>query len=238
MRHWRTRYWRKIMRILVVEDEKRLCEALVQLLKKQNYAVDYDNDGESGLDDALSGIYDVIILDVMLPKLDGISILKEIRREKMDVPVIMLTAKGGIHDKVTGLDAGADDYLPKPFNTEELLARVRALGRRRGGIVETSALSFGNTSYDAQNLKLCCGAEDITLTRKEGELLEYLMINKNIITSKEQIIEKLWGFDSEAEANHVEVYVSFLRKKLKRINADIQITAVRGVGYKLEKNAL
>lgn len=222
------------MRILVVEDEKRLCEALVQLLKKQNYTVDYDNDGESGLDDALSGIYDVIILDVMLPKMDGISILKEIRAEKMDVPVIMLTAKGSISDKVTGLDAGADDYLPKPFNTEELLARVRALGRRRGGIVEASSLTLGNTSYDAQNLRLMCGAADITLTRKEGELLEYLMLNKNIITSKEQIIEKLWGFDSEAEANHVEVYVSFLRKKLKHINADIRITAVRGVGYKLE----
>lgn len=222
------------MRILVVEDEKRLCEALVQLLKKQNYTVDYDNDGESGLDDALSGIYDVIILDVMLPKLDGISILREIRAEKMDVPVIMLTAKGSISDKVTGLDAGADDYLPKPFNTEELLARVRALGRRRGGIVETSSLTLGKTSYDAQNLRLVCGAADITLTRKEGELLEYLMLNKNIITSKDQIIEKLWGFDSEAEANHVEVYVSFLRKKLKHINADIKITAVRGVGYKLE----
>ena len=222
------------MRILVVEDEKRLCEALVQLLKKQNYTVDYDNDGESGLDDALSGIYDVIILDVMLPKLDGISIMKEIRREKLNTPVIMLTAKGEISDKVTGLDAGADDYLPKPFNTEELLARVRALGRRRGDVVETSALEFGNTSYDAQNLKLRHDADEITLTRKEGELLEYLMINKNLITSKEQIIEKLWGFDSEAEANHVEVYVSFLRKKMKRINADIQITAVRGVGYKLE----
>ncbi len=222
------------MRILVVEDEKRLCEALVQLLKKQNYTVDFDNDGESGLDDALSGIYDVIILDVMLPKLDGISIMKEIRAAKMNTPVIMLTAKGEISDKVAGLDAGADDYLPKPFNTEELLARVRALGRRRGEVVESSALEFGGTSFDAQNLKLRHGAEEISLTRKEGELLEYLMLNKNIITSKEQIIEKLWGFDSEAEANHVEVYVSFLRKKMKRINADIGITAVRGVGYKLE----
>ena len=223
------------MRILVVEDEKRLCEALVQLLKKQNYTVDYDNDGESGLDDALSGIYDVIILDVMLPKLDGISVMKEIRAAKMNTPVIMLTAKGEISDKVAGLDAGADDYLPKPFNTEELLARVRALGRRRGEVVEASALEFGGTSFDAQNLKLRHGAEEISLTRKEGELLEYLILNKSIITSKEQIIEKLWGFDSEAEANHVEVYVSFLRKKLKRINADIGITAVRGVGYKLEE---
>ncbi len=222
------------MKILVIEDEKRLCEALVQLLKRQNYSVDYDNDGESGLDDALSGIYDVIILDVMLPKLDGISVLKEIRREKMNVPVIILTAKGEISDKVRGLDTGADDYLPKPFNTEELLARVRALGRRRGELVETSALTLGSTSFDTRNLRLSCGDADVTLTRKEGELLEYLMINKNIITSKEQIIEKLWGFDSEAEANHVEVYVSFLRKKLKRVGADIRITAVRGMGYKLE----
>ena len=222
------------MRILVVEDEKHLCEALVQLLRKQNYTVDSDNDGESGLDDALSGIYDVIILDVMLPKLDGISILKELRRENMNVPVIMLTAKGEISDKVTGLDAGADDYLTKPFNTEELLARVRALGRRRGEIIEPSALSCGQTSLDTQNLRLRCGAAEITLTRKECELLEYLMIHKNIISSKEQIIEKLWGFDSEAEANHVEVYVSFLRKKLKHIKSDVKIIAVRGIGYKLE----
>lgn len=222
------------MRILVVEDEKRLCEALVQLLRKQNYTVDSDNDGEAGLDDALSGIYDVIILDVMLPKLDGISILKELRRENVDVPVIMLTAKGEISDKVKGLDSGADDYLTKPFNTEELLARVRALGRRRGGIIEPSALSCGKTSLDTQNLKLFCGAVEITLTHKECELLEHLMIHKNIISSKEQIIEKLWGFESEAEANHVEVYISFLRKKLKHIKSDIKITAVRGIGYKLE----
>lgn len=222
------------MRILVVEDEKRLCEALVQLLKKNNYTVDFDNDGESGLDDALSGIYDVIILDIMLPKLDGLSVLKEIRNERINVPVILLTALGEISDKVAGLDSGADDYLAKPFNSEELLARVRALCRRRGEIIEPSALSCGNTSLDAGNMKLRCNASEITLTHKECELLEYLMIHKNIISSKEQIIEKLWGFDSEAEANHVEVYVSFLRKKLKHIRSDLKITAVRGVGYKLE----
>lgn len=223
------------MRILIVEDEKRLCEALVQLLRKNNYTVDFDNDGESGLDDALSGIYDVIILDIMLPKMDGISVLKEIRREKINVPVILLTAKGEISDKVTGLDAGADDYLPKPFNTDELLARVRALGRRRGEIVEASSLACGSTSLDTQTMKLRCGAAEVTLTHKECELLEYLMIHKNIISPKEQIIEKLWGFDSEAEANHVEVYVSFLRKKLRHIKSDMKITAVRGVGYRLEE---
>lgn len=221
------------MRILVVEDEIRLCEALVQLLKKQNYVVDSDNDGESGLDDALSGIYDVIILDIMLPKRDGISILKEIRNSSMNVPVIMLTAKGEISDKVVGLDSGADDYLTKPFNTEELLARVRALCRRRGDIVEPSALQYGDITLNTQNLKLRCSAAEITLTNKECQMLEYLIIHKDIISSKELLIEKIWGFESEAEANHVEVYISFLRKKLKRVNSKVSITAVRGVGYKL-----
>ncbi|MGM9937009.1 MAG: response regulator transcription factor [Candidatus Ornithomonoglobus sp.] len=221
------------MRILIVEDEIRLCEALVQLLKKHHYTVDSENDGEAGLDDALSGIYDVIILDIMLPKLDGLSVLKEIRKNNLNVPVILLTAKGDVSDKVAGLDSGADDYLTKPFNTEELLARVRALGRRRGEIVDADALSCDDISLDTQTLKLTCGASEITLTRKESELLEYLILHKDIISSKEQIIEKLWGFNSEAEANHVEVYVSFLRKKLKRVHSNVQIKAVRGIGYKL-----
>ncbi|MGN0162506.1 MAG: response regulator transcription factor [Candidatus Ornithomonoglobus sp.] len=221
------------MRILVVEDEIRLCEALVQLLKKQNYTVDSENDGEAGLDDALCGIYDVIILDIMLPKLDGLSVLREIRRQNINAPVILLTAKGEISDKVSGLDAGADDYLTKPFNTEELLARVRALGRRRGEIVGADALVCDDISLDTQTLKLTCGASEIMLTRKESELLEYLILHKDIISSKEQIIEKLWGFNSEAEANHVEVYVSFLRKKLRRVHSGVQIKAVRGIGYKL-----
>ncbi len=221
------------MRILVVEDEIRLCEALVQLLKKQNYNVDSENDGEAGLDDALSGIYDVIILDIMLPKLDGLTVLREIRKRNINVPVILLTAKGEISDKVTGLDAGADDYLTKPFNTEELLARVRALGRRRGEIVGAGAFSCDDIALDTQTLKLTCGASEIALTRKESELLEYLILHKDIISSKEQIIEKLWGFNSDAEANHVEVYVSFLRKKLRRVHSKIQIKAVRGIGYKL-----
>ena len=222
------------MRILVVEDEKHLAEALGHLLKKNNYTVDISNDGESGLDNALSGIYDVIVLDVMLPKLDGISILKEIRGEGLDVPVIMLTAKGEISDKVLGLDSGADDYLAKPFNTEELLARIRALGRRRDEIITESALSFGNTSLDTGSLVLKNGTEEVALTLKECELMEFLMLRKNLVASKEQIIEKLWGFESEAEANHVEVYVSFLRKKLKFVHSNISINAIRGVGYKLE----
>lgn len=223
------------MRILVIEDEIHLAEALVHLLKKQNYIVDNDYDGEAGLDDALSGIYDVIVLDVMLPKLDGYSVLKELRASGIDTPVIMLTAKSGISDKVKGLDLGADDYLAKPFNTEELLARIRALGRRRGEISESNAvISYGDLSLNTQTMVLSAGAQEIKLTLKEKELMEYFMLRREMVSPKEQIIEKLWGFDSEAEANHVEVYVSFLRKKLKFIGSDVSISAVRGVGYVLK----
>ena len=219
----------------MVEDEAHLCEALVQILKKNNYSVDYSLDGESGLDNALSGIYDVIVLDVMLPKLDGFSIVREIRKAGLDVPVLMLTAKGDIADKIYGLDAGADDYLAKPFDKGELLARIRALGRRRGEITANNdILEFGDLSLDTKSMVLRSAKSEITLTLKEKELMEYLMLNRNAVSSKEQIIEKLWGFDSEAEANHVEVYVSFLRKKLKFIQAEVSINAVRGVGYVLK----
>ena len=194
------------------------------ILKKNNYTVDVANDGETGLDNALSGIYDVIVLDIMLPKTDGITVLKTLRSEGFDTPVILLTAKNEIPDKVLGLDSGADDYLAKPFNTEELLARIRALGRRRGEIV-------ANTS----SLKLTAGASEITLTLKESELLEHLMLHKEMVCSKEQIIEKLWGFDSEAESNHVEVYISFLRKKLAFVHSKVSINTVRGVGYTLSE---
>lgn len=224
------------MRILVVEDEVHLAEALVQLLKKNNYTVDNVYDGEDGLDYAMSNIYDVIILDLMLPKMDGITIIKELRRYGNDTPVIMLTAKSEISDKVKGLDSGADDYLAKPFNTDELLARIRALGRRRGEVVQTNALSFGDIELDTSTLTLTCNDKEINLTLKESELLEYLIRNKNSVLSKEMIIEKLWGFESEAEANHVEVYVSFLRKKLKYVCSSAQIVTVRGVGYSLKNS--
>lgn len=224
------------MRVLVVEDEIHLAEALAQILKKNNYTVDVSNDGESGLDNALSGIYDVIVLDIMLPKMSGLEILENLRNEGFDTPVILLTAKNDISDKVRGLDTGADDYLAKPFNTEELLARIRALGRRRGAIVEsTNALSFADITLNTQTLKLSTLANEISLTLKESELLEYLILNKGMVCSKEQIIEKLWGFDSEAEANHVEVYVSFLRKKLKFVHSKTTISTVRGVGYTLSE---
>lgn len=222
------------MRILVVEDEIHLAEALSHILRKNNYTVDVANDGEDGLDNALSGIYDVIVLDIMLPKMDGITVLKAIRSEGIETPVILLTAKSDISDKVMGLDSGADDYLAKPFNTDELLARIRALGRRRGEIVtNTNTISYGDITLDTSSLKLANGANEINLTLKESELLEYLMLHKQLVCSKEQIIEKLWGFESEAEANHVEVYVSFLRKKLAFVHSSVSINTVRGIGYTL-----
>lgn len=225
------------MRILVIEDEVHLAEALVQLLKKNNYTVDNVYDGEDGLDFAMSNIYDVIVLDLMLPKMDGITVMKQLRRNGNDTPVIMLTAKSEISDKVKGLDSGADDYLAKPFNTDELLARIRALGRRRGETAQTSnALSFGDIELDTSTLTLTSREKEINLTLKESELLEYLMRNKNAVLSKEMIIEKLWGFDSEAEANHVEVYISFIRKKLKYVCSSVQIVTVRGVGYSLKNS--
>lgn len=222
------------MRILIVEDELHLAEALVQILKKNNYTVDSVNDGESGLDSALSSIYDLIILDIMLPKMDGISLLKNIRKEGISTPVILLTAKGEISDKVIGLDSGADDYLPKPFATEELLARIRALSRRKGEVLPDNTLQYGDIELNTAALKLSKGSREVKLILKESELLELLILRKNAVTSKELIIEKVWGYDSEAEYNHVEVYISFLRKKLLFLESDVSINTIRGIGYVLE----
>ena len=222
------------MRILIVEDELHLAEALTQILKKNNYSVDAAYDGEVGLDNALSDIYDVIILDIMLPKVDGITILKEVRKEGISTPVILLTARGEISDRVIGLDCGADDYLAKPFATEELLARIRALSRRKGEVLPSNTLKFGDIELNTATLKLSRESKEVKLILKESELLELLISRKNSATSKEIIIEKLWGFDSEVEHNNVEVYISFLRKKLTHLSSEVIINTVRGVGYILE----
>ncbi|KUO75280.1 MAG: two-component system response regulator [Clostridia bacterium BRH_c25] len=222
------------MRILIVEDELHLAEALTQILRKNNYTVDSVNDGESGLDNALSGIYDLIVLDIMLPEMDGISILKNIRKEGISTPVILLTAKGDISDKVAGLDSGADDYLAKPFATEELLARIRALSRRKSEVLPDNTLQYGDIELAPSTLKLSKGSKDVKLILKESELLELLILRKNAVTSKELIIEKIWGFDSEVEYNHVEVYISFLRKKLLFLDSIVSINTIRGIGYVLE----
>lgn len=223
------------MRLLIVEDEVHLAEALTQILKKNNYTVDTVNDGEAGLDNALSNIYDLILLDIMLPKIDGLTVLKEIRKEGIGTPVILLTAKGEVSDKVIGLDSGADDYLPKPFATEELLARIRAMARRKGEVLQDNTMKFGDIELNTATLKLSCKDKEVKLILKESELLELLICRNKAVTSKELIIEKLWGFDSDVEHNHVEVYISFLRKKLLFLNSKVSITTVRGVGYTLEE---
>jgi len=222
------------MRILIVEDEIPLAEALVQILRKNNYTADAVYDGETGLDNALSGIYDLVILDIMLPKMDGISILKKMREERILTPVIILTAKGDVSDKVMGLDSGADDYLAKPFATEELLARIRAISRRKGEFIHDNILEFGDIELNTTSLILSKSFRNVKLTLKENELMELLIMRKNSVTPKELIIEKLWGFDSDVEYNHVEVYISFLRKKLQYLDSKVCINTIRGVGYALE----
>lgn len=192
------------------------------------------HDGRSGLDYAQSGIYDLLLLDIMMPEMDGITVLKKLRSEGNHTPVILLTAKGELSDKVTGLDYGADDYIAKPFATEELLARIRAALRRKGEVVPEDGLKFGDIELNTTQLKLSVQGKEIKLNLKENELLELLIARKQAITSKEQIIEKLWGFDSEVEYNNVEVYISFLRKKLTFLNSAVRINTIRGVGYVLE----
>lgn len=222
------------MKILLIEDEKFLADPLVEILKRNNYAVDHVCDGTNGLDYALSNVYDVILLDIMLPKLNGIALLKEFRKVNKLTPVIMLTARGELSDKITGLDCGADDYIAKPFHTDELLARIRAVSRRKNEIVsENGTLSFGDLTLSTSLLRLSSSTADVALTLRESELMEYLMRNSSMVVSKERLIEKLWGFNSEAEDNHVEVYISFLRKKLSHINSKVSIVTIRGVGYKL-----
>lgn len=196
--------------------------------------MDVVHDGEAGLDNAMSGIYDLLLLDVMMPKMDGFTVLKTLRAEGISTPVILLTAKGEIEDKVSGLDYGADDYIAKPFSTEELMARIRAALRRKGEVIPEDALKFGDIELNTTNLKLSSQGKEIKLNLKECELLELLITRKQAVTSKEQIIEKLWGFDSEVEHNNVEVYISFLRKKLTFLHSTVRIGTIRGVGYVLE----
>lgn len=219
------------MRVLLVEDEKHLAAAVAAILRKNNYTVDLAHNGEYGLDCAISGIYDIIVLDIMLPKMNGIDILKRLRKDGITVPVLLLTAKGDTEDKVVGLDSGADDYLAKPFKTDELLARLRALLRRKPELLQGNMLLFGDISLNPNTLFLYSGKSSYKLTLKEGQLLELLICNKGTAVSKNTIIEKLWGYDSEAEDNNVEVYISFLRKKLAAAGSKSAIKTVRGVGY-------
>ena len=222
------------MRLLLIEDEKQLSEALTQLLIKNRYMVDAVYDGEAGLDCALTGIYDVIVLDIMLPKINGLEVLKKMRSNEIITPVILLTAKGEVEDKVAGLDCGADDYLAKPFAAEELLARLRALCRRKGEIVPDNVLTCADCRLNLSTCELGGSSGSVGLTQKEFEIMQYFMKRPGKLVNKEDMIVKVWGFDSDVEHNNLEVYISFLRKKLQHIGSKATITTLRGLGYKLE----
>ena len=222
------------MKLLLVEDEKQLSEALQQILIRNKYSVDAVYNGEEGLLYALSGVYDVIILDIMLSKLNGLEILKTIRKKGIATPTILLTAKASIEDKIFGLDCGADDYLPKPFSTDELLARLRALTRRNGGFINENILEFSDIKLNLSTYDMEVNDNSITLTQKEFEILKYFMQRPKLVVSKDDLITKLWGYDSDVEYNNIEVYISFLRKKLAYVESNAKITTIRRVGYRLE----
>jgi DNA-binding response OmpR family regulator len=221
------------MRLLLAEDEEELSHALVTVLKHNNYSVDAVYNGQDALDYLETGVYDGAVLDIMMPKMDGVTVLKKLRAQGNSVPVLLLTAKAEIDDRVTGLDAGADDYLTKPFAMKELLARIRAMTRRQTETTD-NVLSFGNISLDRTSYQLTGAKASFKLSGKEFQMLEMLMINPGQIISSEQFMEKIWGFDSETENNIVWVYLSYLRKKLSSLEANVIIKANRGVGYSLE----
>ncbi len=224
------------MRILIIEDEYNLADAISTRLKKEKYNVDICQDGEEGLYQALMDIYDLIILDVMLPKMNGFEILKEIRRKKINTKIIMLTAASKIDDKLTGLENGANDYLTKPFHIEELIARINIQLRKDESEITKNYLELKDLRLNLKTSKLICinTNEEIELSSKEFSLMEYLLYNKDQIISKDQIYDKIWGIDNEIESNNLEAYISFLRKKIKIIGSSVKIKAIRGLGYKLE----
>lgn len=223
------------MRLLLVEDEIRMAQALCEILRLENYQVDHCADGIRGLEAIESNIYDIIILDVMLPKMDGFEIVKKVRKKEIRTPILMLTAKTELEDKVYGLDCGADDYLTKPFMTKELLARLRALTRRTT-LTMDGRTCCGDILLDTHTMTLLCtkNGQNVRLSEKEYRILEYLMANYGQILNREQIAVKIWGFENDAEYNNVEVYMSFVRKKLAFVESKTEIKAVRGIGYELK----
>ena len=222
------------MNIIIIEDEYSLADAVAETLKGEGFSTCIKNNGEDGEDEALTESYDLILLDVMLPGKNGFDILKSLRAMKINTPVIMLTAKSELEDKLNGLEHGADDYVTKPFSMRELMARVKSVLKRAKNIEDTEVLEYGDISLDVKNANVICGDNSIQISGKELDLLELLLMNKNQVSTKENIIERIWGFDSEAEYNNVEVYITFIRRKLKLINSEVKIKAVRGLGYKLE----
>ena len=220
------------MRLLIVEDEVRLADTLRQLLNRQGYTADVYYDGVSGLDNATTGIYDLMVLDVMLPGMNGFQVVKKLREAGVTTPVLMLTAKSDVSDRIHGLDCGADYYLTKPFEPEELLACVRTLLRRSGGqLQESDTLTWGDLSLERTTFTLSCAEREVRLSRREYDLIELLMRNGNQVVTKEQMLVKVWGYDSQAEDNNVEVYISFLRRKLTHLHSIVKIKTLRMLGY-------
>lgn len=220
------------MRLLIIEDETRLADTLRQLLQRQGYTADVCHDGVSGLDNALSGIYDLLVLDVMLPGLNGFQVLEKLRSGGVSTPVLLLTARSDLRDRVHGLDCGADYYLTKPFEPEELLACVRTLLRRGGSqLQEGDVLRWGDLTLERATFTLQCGPREVRLSRREYDLMELLLRNGSQVVTKEQLLVKVWGYDSQAEDNNVEVYISFLRRKLAHLHSRVKIRTLRMLGY-------
>ena len=221
------------MRLLLAEDERELSNAIVAILKHNNYSVDAVYDGRAALDWAMTGNYDGILLDLMMPEMNGLDVLKELRLNGIETPIMILTAKAELEDKIIGLDSGADDYLTKPFAMGELLARVRAMTRRVVGYTH-NVLKVGNLTLDRDAFELNCGNESIRLAGKEYQMIEMLMSNPNRLISVDQFMERIWGYDSETENSVVWVYISNLRKKITKLGADVEIKATRNAGYYIE----
>lgn len=224
------------MHILVVEDDVRLAEALARILEDNGYTVDTVHDGQAGIDYGSAGIYDVIILDVMLPKADGFTVAQSLRREHVSTPILLLTARDATADKITGLDSGADDYMTKPFSPAELMAHLRALTRRQGDVV-FETLTAGDLTLNLESLDLTCGAETIRLSQKEFAIARILLGSPGAVVSKEALIARAWGPDSNASENNVEAYISFLRKKIGHVGSTARIETIRSVGYRLAESA-
>ena len=224
------------MKILVIEDERALADSLKSLLEGKGFDVELAYDGETGAEYAMLGVYDLLILDVMIPNLNGYQVARQVRSRRCTTPILMLTAKSDTQDRIEGLNAGADYYLTKPFDSRELLACINALLRRQG--TQVDELTFGNTSLDLASGMLVCGEKSIRLTAKEFDVMRFLLQAQGRILSKEVLLSRIWGYESNAVENHVEVYVGFLRKKLARIESNIRIEAIRRLGYHLEVDKL
>lgn len=222
------------MKVLIVDDEVQLCESLKELFIAEKWTVDYVHDGFSAVDYIMDGDYDVVVLDIMLPGMDGLEVLKTVRRQGSTVPILLLTVKRGPTNTVAGLDSGADDYLTKPFVPSELIARMRALYRRKPNLYQTSQISFGNIALDTSTFELSCGKKRVQLTSKEFDLLQLFMNNPGHVFSKEALINKIWSLDSEVMYNAVEAHISAIRRKMKRIGSKPKIITKRGIGYTLE----